>query len=92
MYIGSVVDDKGILELIQACKAMKDVKYKLVIVGAALNANDVLTEYEMKVNLKCRNKEDSLITKLGYYSYCGSKLCEKRNDSNSDDSTEYHLY
>ena len=49
MFIGRVVNDKGILELIKACKLIKDIKYKLIIVGSALNANNVLTEYETKV-------------------------------------------
>lgn len=68
MYIGRVVDDKGILELIQACNAMKDIKYKLVIVGSALNANDVLTEYEIKVKEEI-DKCDGKILMTGFVSH-----------------------
>ncbi len=37
------------------------------------------TEYLMKVNLKCSDKEDYILVHLGCYSYCTTDLCEKRS-------------
>lgn len=35
-------------------------------------------EYQMKVNLKCGDKEDYIIVYMGCYTYCKSGVCEKR--------------
>lgn len=34
-------------------------------------------EYQFKINLKCGKKEEYIITHMGCYTYCKSKLCEK---------------
>lgn len=35
-------------------------------------------EYQMKVNLKCGDKEDYIIVYMGCYTYCKSGICEKQ--------------
>ena len=36
--------------------------------------------YEMKVNLKCEDEEDYILTTLGCYSYCTDPICEKKEE------------
>ncbi len=37
-------------------------------------------EYKLKVNLKCGNEEDYIITYLGCYNYCLNDICERQRE------------
>ena len=59
LYVGRVDKDKGVLELIKACNKIKELKFKLLIVGAPIFNTGITTEYENKVKdevLKSNNK------------------------------------
>lgn len=46
IFTGRIVPEKGVLELIKAIKKVKSEKYKLLIVGASLNALESKSKYE----------------------------------------------
>lgn len=60
VYIGRIVPEKGILELIKAMKLLKNKNFKLLIVGAALNALDVKTQYEEEVENSIKEIKDKV--------------------------------
>lgn len=46
-------------------------------------------EYLLKVNLKCSEQEDYLLTHIGNYSYCeNGGICEKNDDLATNETTE----
>ncbi len=49
-----------------------------------LTKND--NDYTLKVNLKCQEKEDYSLMKVGEYSYCENAICKK--DSSKEDKNE----
>ena len=61
--------------------------------GKACNTNEsyseitkLKNEYKLKVNLKCGNTEDYIVTYLGCYKYCDDdSVCEKQKDNDDDE-------
>ena len=77
---------------------MMDMKLLLNVTdknGKACNARESYTEiikleneYKLKVNLKCGDTEDYIVTYLGCYKYCDDdSVCEKKAESDDDDDS-----
>ena len=71
--LGEMISKKMILEFKD--KNGKTCDKTKSYVEVTKNAN----EYVMKVNLKCGEEENYIITYLGCYDYCKNTVCEKKN-------------
>lgn len=67
IFTGRIVPEKGVLELLEALKDVKE-KYKLLIVGAPLNDINTKTKYELAVEEKV-NKMEGKVVFTGYVNY-----------------------
>lgn len=67
LFTGRIVPEKGVLELLEALKDVKE-KYKLLIVGAPLNDINTKTKYELAVEEKV-NKMEGKVVFTGYVNY-----------------------
>ena len=67
LFTGRIVPEKGVLELLEALKDVKE-KYKLLIVGASLNDINTKTKYELAVEEKV-NKMEGKVVFTGYVNY-----------------------
>lgn len=61
LYVGRVDQDKGTWELVKACNNIKNIKFKLIIVGAPIFATGITTDYEKKVKEEIKNNSDKYL-------------------------------
>lgn len=61
LYAGRIVPEKGVLELIEAIKKVKNTNFKLLIVGSSLNDFNNKTEYEEIIEQKLEKVKDKVI-------------------------------
>lgn len=45
-------------------------------------------DYTLRVNLKCNEKEDYSLTRVGEYEYCENDICERQKDKETTDNEE----
>lgn len=68
VFVGRFVPEKGIKELVESLKYLKNQKYKLLIVGSPLNDLKVKTDYQTEVDNIIRGNDRVIFT--GYIEYC----------------------
>lgn len=68
LFTGRIVPEKGIKELLEALAKVKNKKYKLLIIGAALNSIDVKTNYETEIE-ELVKKLDKNVIFTGFVEY-----------------------
>ena len=68
IFTGRIVPEKGIRELLESLKNVKYDKYKVLIVGSALNDLKVKTNYELEVEKLVSEVQDKVIF-TGFISY-----------------------
>ena len=89
LYVGRLIQEKGILELIQSVLSINDKHIKLLVVGSANLGKGVLSSYERKVKKLAKENNERIIL-IGYinneelYKYslladvqCVPSLCEE---------------
>lgn len=65
LYIGRIIDVKGVLELIESILKIEDKSVKLLIIGSANFSVNTYTDYEKKVQ-EYADKNSDRIKKIGY--------------------------
>lgn len=60
IFIGRIIPEKGVLELIKAIKRVQYEHYKLLIIGASLNSLNVRTQYEKEVEKNIVELKDKI--------------------------------
>lgn len=69
IYTGRIVPEKGVLEIIKALQLIKSkVNFKLIIVGAPLNALSTKTKYQEKIEYEIQKLQDKVIF-TGFINY-----------------------
>ena len=61
IFTGRIVPEKGIYELLQSVKQIKQKNFKLLIIGKPLNEINTKTEYEKKIENSLEGIEDKII-------------------------------
>lgn len=61
LYVGRLVEEKGILDIIKALKFLKTEDYQLVIAGGTISKINVETAFTKKLKQECRKYEDKII-------------------------------
>lgn len=61
LYVGRIMEIKGILELIQAVTNLQDKHIKLMIMGSANSGKASLSSYERKVKAICKQNQDRIV-------------------------------
>ena len=67
LFTGRIVPEKGVLELLEALKEVNG-KYKLLIVGAALNDIKTKTKYELDIEKTVKEMKEKVVF-TGYINY-----------------------
>ncbi|MFG6320592.1 MAG: glycosyltransferase family 4 protein [Lachnospiraceae bacterium] len=65
IFVGRIIEEKGVLELIQALNIIDEKDICLLIIGSADFAEKTTTSYERKVEAMCRESKHKVI-RLGY--------------------------
>lgn len=68
LFTGRLVPEKGIKELLEALQLVENEKFKLLIVGAALNSIKLKTKYENEIE-KIVEKMDNRVIFTGFVNY-----------------------
>ena len=61
LFTGRIVPEKGVMELLKALEKVKYDKYKLLIIGSALNELKTKTTYQSEIERTVKNLQDKVI-------------------------------
>lgn len=72
LTLGDMLDKKLVLPFVDSQGKQCDLNNSFVEI------TKMDDEYNLKINLKCSDKEDYIIVHMGCYNYCSTDICEKQ--------------